>query len=308
MKIAHNGIKETPSAFIKDQRGIKSEVYALGAQALAGFLHILHRGKFFEWPLSLSPKLRSAREFLYQQIIDRRLKLLGNQIDGVTIDAIQFQRLKGTQIEMERLDHSTSLDQLLQDPDRIKDSDTLAQSIRAYGVWMRILNDDGIVAECNHPGNVLIDQDNERHITVIDFENYSGSHQDDKKQFSSEQLWHHKMLDPFAVDSILSLALDIGLLAQLKISPEQKIYYITNFLSGYFHNYQAGFNELCLLLDDDSIKNIGMIRSYLYDLTHFGEIPKLKSALFHFTRDYDVVIQDIINFFQAASVHSPRKT
>lgn len=292
MKIEHNELCINGDLVRKDHGGLRGYIYPLAAHAFSDFSQYFIFGEnFFEWPLSFNPKVRAEREWLYQQEIKSRLTKLGNTIDGVRIDAVEFLSIDGPMIEMKRLNGYVSLFELLGQPEVVVNEELLARAIKVYGKWVGLLCRDGIVPECNHCGNVMIDRDNYSRITVIDFENYSGLLVLDEAR-RSELMRRHRLLDR-GVDPIVSLALDIGILSGVKLDLEQKKFYLKYFLAGFCDIY-GGVGQLSKLLVDQRIGFLGRVRALFYDATHLAEIKTTGSAVSYFENDYGELCRYLI--------------
>lgn len=290
MVIEHNGVSHQDETVTKDFNGARGLIYAMTAQTFSRFAQYPIFGeRFFEWPLAMTADARAEREWIYQYTIADVLNDVGHEIDGVAIHAVEFDQLEDHTIVMERLQNHDSLFELLADLDDIAPDQqaTLGKSIEAYGTWTATLYNRGIVAECNHCGNVMVDRDNLNNLTLIDFENYSGPVKDSDPEVQEYIAARHRMLGPNSVDPIRSLALDIGILAGLKLPYDSKSFYIVNFLQGLARTYEGSMDDLLPLLFDPRVRYLGLIRAGFYDSTHRHELKTGKSAISYFREAYD---------------------
>jgi hypothetical protein len=290
MRIEHNTIQYDGDIARKDLGGYKADTYAFAAKTFSRvFQYALFGGRsFFDWPLSPNPNIRAEREWLYQAVMRERAAEIGNSIDGVRLNVVDFHKLDGTSIEMQRLIGYTSVSELLKNPDRVADRAQLGHAIKAYGEWTALLCNTGVVPECNHCGNIMLKDSDYRDMVVIDFENYSGPIQTIYEEDSEQLMDKHAMLDQPA-DPITSLALDIGILSGLKIPQDQKLFYTEHFLKGFHQLYEGPMDHLPNLLKDKRVMLIGMVRSFMYDLTHISEVGKINPSITFLTKDYGML-------------------
>ncbi|MEN9407097.1 MAG: hypothetical protein RLZZ455_313 [Candidatus Parcubacteria bacterium] len=298
MRIEHNGISHDGAVVRKDFNSRNSYIYAVTAQAFSrGAQYPLFGRNFFEWPLSTDPKIRAEREWLYQEELENRLEGVGNAIDGVRFRAVKFHAFQNGVIEMENLDQYRSIFERLKQSDSSANVGALSNTITAYGKWTALLANTGIVPECNHCGNVMVKDDNVSDVVLIDFENYSGPIQRIYEE-DAELLEKHRQLDK-PVDPVTSLSLDIGILSGLKLSREQKIFYISHFLRGFKDVYEGSMELLPSLLQDRRVMHLGLIRAFFYDVTHMREARATRSAVSYFRADYKGVVRSVVGILES---------
>ncbi len=290
MVIEHNGVSHQDETVTKEFDGARGLIYAMTAQTFSRFAQYPIFGKrFFEWPLAMTSDVRAEREWIYQYTVADILDQVGHEIDGVSIRAVEFDELTDHSIVMERLHDHVSLFELLADMSDIDDEQraALGKSIEAYGSWTAMLYNRGIVPECNHCGNVMVNPDGMNDLALIDFENYSGPVKDSDPEVQDYIAARHRMLVPNSVEPIRSLALDIGILAGLKLPSDSKNFYLENLLRGLARSYEGSMDDLLPLLFDPRIRYLGLIRAGFYDSTHTQELKTGRSAISYFREAYD---------------------
>lgn len=294
-EIKHNSLHFSDDSVVKDFSSKKGLIYAATAHAFSNVVQYPVFGeRFFAWPLAFRAKVRAEREWIYQEAVHGAIEQRGGIIAGVPFTVVPFRSLEGSSIKMDRLDNRVSVYELLKSPDTISDRDKLAHSIGAYGVWTGILCNRGVVPECNHCGNIMVDKEANSSVALIDFENYSGSIRGLNVVPAHNQKFRHRLTDK-SVDPITSLALDVGIIAGLKLPQQEKNFYLASFISGFSSEYNevnkgmAPHERLKGLLSDRRVKALGLTRGIFYDATHHRELAEGPSAVAYFKRDYNAL-------------------
>lgn len=298
MKIVHNSISvnEEAGTVTKDFSSASGLIYTACAKTFSNFVQGPLLGEnLVKWPLSFSPTVRAEREEIYQAEVRRRAVAIGNQVGEASIRAVEFLGRSGPVITMEHLDSHLSLFEILRDESNSFDEDELEMAMRSYGQWIGILYSDGIVPECNHVGNLMLNRSDLSDLVVIDFEMYSGgsSHRPTLARGG------HKMIDEVAVDPVVSLALDAGLLAGIKLPLDQKVSYLKNLLLGVNSSFPGHMDEFTSLVTDPRLRKLAEVRSLFFDATHPGELVNGPSAHSYFKDSY-TAIEDLVSNMQHA--------
>ena len=289
-EIKHNGVVLDEHFVDKTFKSTKGFVYSATAHLFSDVVQYPVFGRrFFEWPLALRAKVRAEREYIYADLVRELLDQLGNEVNGVPFHAIPFLSLQGDVIRMERAHGYKSVFELLKDPTLITDRGKLADCIEAYGAWTAELCNHGVVPECNHCGNIMVDEEKNEQVILIDFENYSGTIDTHQANPDYTPKYKHRMTDK-SVNPITSLGLDIGILAGMKLPQEEKAFYTENYVIGFSRQFcptecDEPRQRLETLLGDRRVRTLGLTRGVFYDTTHLAE-RKEGPAASYFKRDY----------------------
>lgn len=292
--VVHNKLEISETSVVKNFGCFNGIHYALAAKSFSHFFQYFIFGKyFFEWPLAFSPATRAEREWIYQQGLSNHTSENGDY-NGIELRIVEFKRLSDSKIEMEKVEGYVDLFELLGNPESINERDTLARTIQAYGAWVADLYNHGIMPLCNHPGNVMVNQEDYSKAVLIDFENYIGDITQFGVNLSKEQLNRHRLIK-CTVDPVTALALDIGVMASLKIPIQEKLFYQTHFKSGFVEVYEGDLKRLHTYLEDRRLSFLGFVRGVFYDVSHAYELRKAGLAISYFIKDYSTLKKNFLN-------------